>query len=396
MVVMDKKYAKHLGCLSGPELTTELYKVVDTIRETSGGFDQRTRDRGCYLVLENIGRVPEADQKALIRGMLEANQNPSRGVQSGLTSWKPTRMPSAATLAVIAGSIGGSLIECLKNVRHGEMSDDLFGEIEAILVEQDKHDVAAILAAVYAPSRLSRLADQMMMRAIEMCHEETHAEAVTVKKSIEEWNKTSEEEMAIIRSQPDARQIKSRRERLFRNAVSLSIKHKTGEALARMRNSAELNHGDGLYDPDFVDAAVIVGEEKWLEAAIQRVIKLMQSEHLEDYDYRLAQQAFDLVKEDRFAGYRQQLFSAIYRDHIVPARSCFYETSFLRLLAEMAVYFENKAWQDQVHGTAMKQMPNGIYGYTAYEAFIILAPVHETSQRTLASTPRPQYRLVLR
>lgn len=396
MVVMDKKYAKELNCLSGPGLTAELHEVISTIQGVSGGFDQRTRDRGCYLVLENIGRAPEADQEGLIRGMLEANPNPSRGVQSGLTGWKPTRIPSSATLAAIAGAIGGDLVECLKNVQQGEMSDDLFGEIETTLIAQDKHDVAAVLAVVYAPSRLSWLTDQMMARAIEMCREEAHAEATTIKKSIEEWNKTSEEEMAIIRGQPNAFQIGSRRERLFRNAVNLSIKYKTGEALARMRSSAELNHGDDLYYPDFVDASVIVGEEEWLEAAIQRVIKLMQTEHLESYDYRLAQQAFDLVKEDRFAGYRQQLFTAIYNGHVVPRRSDFYEASFLKLLAEMAVHFENKVWQDQVHREAMKQMPNGRYGHTAYEAFIVLAPVHEASQQTIASTPRPEYVMVLR
>ena len=122
----------------------------------------------------------------------------------------------------------------------------------------------------------------------------------------------------------------------------------------------------------------------------------MQSEHLESYDYRLAQQAFDLVKEDRFAGYCQRLFTAIYNGHIVPRRSDFYEASFLKLLAKMAVHFENKAWQDQVHRAAMKQMPNGIYGHTAYEAFVVLAPVHEASQQTIASTPRPEYRMVLR
>lgn len=394
MVVMDKKYAKQLGGLSGSELAAELREVVNTIGETSGGFDQRTRDRGCYLVLENIGRAPEADREGLIRGMLEANPNPSRGVQFRLTGWKPTRMPSAATLAAIAGAIGGGLIECLNNVQHGEMSEDLFGEVETTLVEQDKHDIAVLLAAIYAPNRMSRLTDQMMARVIEMCHEEAHAEATTVKKSIEEWRKTPEEEMAVIQNQPSPWRIKSKRERLFHSAVSLSIKHKTGGALARMRSSVELNHGDDLYYPDFIDAAVIVGEEKWLEAAIQRVIKRMQTQHLESYDYRLAQQAFDLIKEDRFAGYRQQLFDAIYQGHIVPPRS--YSVSFLELLAEMAVHFENKAWQDQVHRAAMKQMPNGIHAYTTYKAFIVLAPVHEASQQTLTSTPRPEFRVVFR
>lgn len=399
MFSLDKKYARMLNGLSGTQLTEELRKVIAEIK---GGtyHDQRTADRGSYLILENLGRVPDADQEELIRGMLEANPNPSRGVQSNLKGWRPKKMPAANTLAVIAGVIGVGLAECLGSVQDGAMSLELFNEIEKTLVAQDKLDTAAQLAGTFAPGRVADLTDRLMARVIEMFSEEVHAEATATKMSLEEWSEweksASEEERAAVHNQPNAFRIKCSRDRLFRSAVSLSIKHKTAAALARMRSSAELNHGDDLYHSDFVDAAVIVGDEKWLEAAIQHVIKLMRAQPCQGYDYRLAEQAFELVKEARFAGYGLQLFEAIYYGHISVQRGEYYEASFLKLLAEMAVHFQNASLQDRVYRAAMKEIPKGSYGHTAYEAIIVLAPVHEASRRTTETTPQPEWRMVLR
>jgi hypothetical protein len=395
MLSLDKKYAKMLNGLSGSQLTDELRQVVATIKSNSGSFfDQRTRDRGSYLVLENLGRVPEADQEELLKSMLEANPKPSRGVLSHLMGWKPKKMPAAVTLAAIAGVIGTGFTECLKQVQDGAMSPDLFHEIEKILVAQDNLETAAYLAEKFTPERLPDLVDLMMAQVIDMVHQEADIEATNARKSMEEWDEMPPEEVATIMSKPSAFQIKSRREKLAHTAVDLSIKHKIKAPLARMRGSAELNYGNDLYVYSLVPAAVIHDDPTWHELAIQKVI---EDGIITDRAYELAELAFGLVKQDRFANYRQQLFNAVYRGRITnPPNSTWYQVKFLELLAEMAVYFQNKLWQDQVYRAAMREIPKGLYGHSAYDAIEVLAPVHPDAQRIKETMPRPVYRIVLR
>jgi len=149
MAVMDQRYGKQLRNFSDSQLTGELREVLDTIKEE---LNQRTRDRGCYLILENIRRVPETDQEGLLKNMLEANPNPSRGVREKLLFWyrffwEPKETPAAPILATLIGKISGAgpfLVWWVE--RYGnELSESFLCEIKEILVAQDKHAIAADL-----------------------------------------------------------------------------------------------------------------------------------------------------------------------------------------------------------------------------------------------------------
>lgn len=176
--------------------------------------------------------------------------------------------------------------------------------------------------------------------------------------------------------------------------IDLSIQHQIKPALQLIRSNAKLHYGNTMILSRMMSCAMVLEDTAWQENFLQRLLDVHSfSDHNE-----CTVQAIELVKRDQFSPYRDQLFNAIYRCHIVPerGRGNFYQACFLKVLAQMAVYFKNVDWQDRVYRHTMKQVPNGSYGHTAYEALIILAPVHEASRKTIASTPRPEFKFILR
>ena len=337
----SREYGKRLGCLSGAELTAELRQTI----ETMSGADQRTRDRGSYLILENLDRTPEEDREGLLRTMFEANPNPSHGVRSRF-DWKPTKMPdsSATTFAIVRAMGADYLIERVRNIQ----------------------------AKGFA---LAKRAALLIDDALELRKREAGAAGSIT-----------------------GMQLESRRKKSVRDAIRLSIKYKMSSRLAQMCDTGLLNlKGDEYISAkDIFSIGTLLEDEVWLTAGIERAIDLMAGVGLESDWYALAERAFELVREDRFASYRQKLFSATYSGRIIPRVHDYYDASYLKLLAQMAVHFQNVGWQNQVYVAAMRQMPDKTFAYEAYDAFPILAPVHEKSREAMEKIPRPAFKFVLR
>jgi hypothetical protein len=386
IVDFSKEFGKKLKKLTGQQLVVELRRVVSTIKQC----EQRTRDRGCYLILESLGKVEtQQAQEELIVDMLNANPEPSKGVRQQLAWWKPTSMPSVPAIVACISALGvsefcertldmPSLRALERYARTGDEEDrivppswpdDTFQAAKKALLEQKQYDQAALLAERFAPQELEALTDLVMQQAVQL----------------------REQELAYDTSKGwDHHAWQRAREGYVHLCVKLATTHRLKAPLVRLRSTDNLNRGEDVYYADKMSISVILNDKEWQQKALQDHLKMVEGVDVGSNLYRLSEQSFELVKQEEFAAYRQQLFSKIVTYKVERG-----DPWYVKILAEMAVHFNNAAWQEQVYKLTMKHL-KGSYGHSVYEALGILAPVHQAAKQTLETTPRPEFVMVLR
>ena len=283
---LNKQYASSLKKLQGAELTEELTGITTEMENNL----QRTRDRGSYLVLEHINRVPEEDQENLIGSILKANPYPSRGVKSSLSSWAPKTIPSfevAIALIQITGCDFVNHLATQKTQQKDEMSKSL------------------------AP----KLANELILKSLRLLQKQKEQRGVDLHGIV-----------AIFR--------------YLTSSVALSVEF---GITATLTNLHELNLLHKYIDPaQLIPAVVKLNNLELQEIAIKQAIKSITTR---DIHCAVIEATFELVKQDRFSKYRDELFQAVYTGWIHPV---FYNERNLILAAEMARYFKNNAWEEQL------------------------------------------------
>lgn len=375
MVRMDKQYANALKQVTGSKLVVELRNIITGITEEDW---QRTRDRGCYLVLENIGRVEDlAQQELLITKMLANNPKPSSGVRRALVEcWTPLRLPAKEVRRMLIEILPlDKISKIMRNIADDEpWHSDMAEELISYFLEHDRYEEAIALTHQYAQDQIPDLLDNMVKRLI-------HRPPVESK--FVELDTGYAEELT-------AQEIQNN---LLPTVVEYAVNYKAKKPLVTLRASAVLHCGNRLRPHHMLPAAVLLEDIEWQETATERVCALLTGYGGESYWYGLARDAFELVKDERLARHRGPLFASIMNGRI---KSVYHHFEYMRIAAEMAVYFERHDWQGQCYTLAVHELQSGTYDRIAYEALEILALVHEASRQKIASTTRPPEKFILR
>lgn len=375
MTRMDKQYGNALRKLVDSQLVDELNSIIQGIAEENW---QRTRDRGCYLILENISRVEDSiQQELIITKMFANNLRPSNGVRQVLTEqWNPLQLPTKDVRRVLIEVLPlDKVSKMMRNIANDEpWHSDMAEELIAYFLEHDRYEEAITLTHQYAQDRIPDLLDNMVKRLIHRPPAQS--------KFIELDDEYAQE--------LTAQEIHNN---LLPTVVEYAINYQAKKPLATLRASAVLNYGNKLRPHHILPAAILLGDFEWQETAITSVITLLTGYGGEPYWFNLTRDAFELVKDEWFACHRGPLFAGIMSGRI---RSIYHEFEYVRIICEMAVYFGRHDWQGQCYTLAIRELQSGAYDRIAYEALEILAAVHEASRQKIASTTRPPEKFILR
>ncbi len=375
MIPLDKQFAKQLKRLSGPELVTELNNIINSMSEEPGSFlVQRARDRGSYLILENIRRVPDDQKGEVLMRMLEANPQPSRGVQAafeGVTYSldKSTQLPPAVIAAMAIGIGTHPTINYLK--RTGGLSFETFLEIEKIFVDRDKPEMLARLADVFFPNLVAAFTFQMIVKA--------DKEMTAVLDRIDGGKSQFGDDYEIEKI-----------EKYAAHAAELAVKHEANITLARLKESNLLDQGDKLYWPTLAQAALLLDDVEWGEVAIKQVIDVMRKGWCEDEPAVYAAARMTLKPE--LQKYVPTLWTAIQVNGAEKYRSD--TITRLRVMARYAIDLRDEKKQTWVTNRA-RQLLSSAVGYSSYGILEMLAPFNALAKTEVEGTPRPEWRLIL-
>ena len=361
---MGQKYAKMLSKLEGDELIGEIRNIISNISM-----------RGCYLILENIGRVPSEDQEGLIFEMLKASPDLSKGVQNNLVScYRPKHLPRAETIVAICKSLryAENFLDWIRSFKSGEIYEVLSDLVEKLLAEE-LYSFAAVLAEEYSLPRLSKIVDLMIKKVVEL----------------------KEKNKALLPGDYAFFSQTKETERLLWKALHYSVEYQLSSPLLQIRSSATLNYGRDLKCSDFVAAAIISEDEEWIKEALQTAVKSLRDKNSWGFEYEAVELLFQVLKQERFAESREKIFDLFYSRYIwntdVHPTIC----KYLILLAHSALHFKNQEWMEKIFDAALKVFNKESLGHEAYEVFIILAEAHEKAKDFINNNPRPEWKFVL-
>ena len=356
---LDKQFQKDLKRAEGEAFAAQMQTIVKVIQDSS---EQREKDRGSYLVIENAHRLSPTEQADIFTATFSANKRPARGVIEAVINAIPKfateAIPAIAMIREIPPPVAVQAIGKVDEAQRPEVA----ARVVANLMNSKQYSVAAAVAEKFVPEKL----EEVCIAAF------GHAEAMLANEETRALTSRGREEFFSVISR----------------AVDAALKHNLKEPIEYLRKSETLKKGERFYAFRMLRAARLIGDVEWQKKVLPAATEALSHPDTSPASAKIVFEAMRglSIEPDR-------LWAVITRDHVAKLR----HMEFLPFLAEMAMTTARGDWMEQVFAAASQEL-NGDTGYArqGYEALEILAPTHAAAKKIVESRPKPEYRMVLR